>query len=388
MAATAPGYRPDVEHDHAVSNRAADLLPAEVDSPPGVPSPVIAVFAPALLLTIEIHEAADGCDEIHLHAGGQGYWVAKMIQALGGSPLTCAVVGGESGNALSNLVAADGLDAWLVPMTHANAVHIDDRRGVRLVRVGETRIPTLDRHQVDELYSAIVGASMRAGVCVLAGTQLATMFDTDTFRRLVADLRKNDVTVVADLSGEPLRAALKGGIDIVKVSHEELVSDGWADGDGVRAVVRGIDRLMSAGADAVVVSRQDRSTIAGHEGRYVEVRSPSLEVLDGRGGGDSMTAALAVGAALGRDFEASLRLAAAAGALNVSRHGLGTGRRDAIEEIAARVEVRRARVGPTTRLSEDATIADLKVLARELDISGRSAMNRRELLAAVRYHGA
>ena len=343
----------------------------------------IAVFAPAMLLTVEIHAAADACDEIHLHPGGQGYWISKMIQALGATPLTCAAVGGESGNALASLIAADGLDAWLIHMTHGNAVHVDDRRGEQIERVGETRIPTLDRHEVDELYSAIVGASMRAGVCVLAGTQLAPMFDNDTFRRLVADLRKNDVTVVADLSGEPLASALKSGLDIVKVSHEELLRDGWTKGDSVAAIVRGIDALLDAGAKAVVVSRQNRSTIAGRSGDYVEVRSPSLEVLDGRGGGDSMTAALAVGAALQLRFEDSLRLAAAAGALNVSRHGLGTGRRDAIEEIAQRVELRPARLHRAAQRHDDATVKELSAIARELDVPGRSRMNRAELLAAI-----
>lgn len=41
---------------------------------------------------------------------------------------------------------------------------------------------------------------MHARVCVLTGTQQALMFDPDTFRRLVKDLRDNDITVIADLS--------------------------------------------------------------------------------------------------------------------------------------------------------------------------------------------
>ncbi len=344
----------------------------------------VAVFAPALLLSIEIHAGADGRDEIHLHPGGQGYWISKMVQALGATPLTCVAAGGESGHALASLIAADGLDAWLVEMAHGNAVHIDDRRGDQLERIGETRIPSLGRHEIDELYSAIVGASMRAGVCVLAGTQLAPMFDHDTFRRLVADLRKNDVTVVADLSGEPLVSALKSGLDVVKVSHEELIAGGWADGDSIAAVVRGIAKLTDEGASTVVVSRQHRSTVAGHDGEYVEVKSPSLEVLDGRGGGDSMTAALAVGAAQGMSFEDTLRLAAAAGALNVSRHGLGTGRRDAIEEIALRVQIKPASARSSPAVAEDMTVAELRKVAGQLQVPGRSTMQRDELLAAIR----
>jgi 1-phosphofructokinase len=65
-----------------------------------------------------------------------------------------------------------------------------------------------------------------------------------------------------------------------------------------------------------------------------------MEAVDHRGAGDSMTAALAVAAARGLDPESGLRLAAAAGALNVTRHGLGSGRADAIGQLTANVEVR------------------------------------------------
>ncbi len=197
----------------------------------------------------------------------------------------------------------------------------------------------LDRHEVDELYSSIIGAAMRSGACVVAGTQLAPILPDDVFGRLVRDMRANDVIVIADVCGAPLRVALEAGVDVVKLSLDELLADGWADNDHVDAVQAGIGRIQRAGARSVVVSREDQPTIAAEHGRMIEVRTPSLEVLDGRGGGDSMTAALAVGAATGLDFDGSLRLAAAAGVLNISRHGLGTGRRDAITEIAKRVEL-------------------------------------------------
>lgn len=363
----------------------------EIDTTSLAPdSTAVAVFAPAMLLSIELHRTGDGVDEVHLHAGGQGYWISRMIQALGSRPIPCAAIGGETGAALRSIVEADGLDARLTHMAHANAVVMDDRRDGKRVLLVETPIPSLGRHEVDELYSAIVGAAMFAGVCVLAGTQLAPMFDPDTFRRLVADLRRNDVTVIVDLCGQPLRSALDSGVDVVKLSHEELIDDGWAKRSSVAAIADGIGRLHEAGARSVVVSRQARTIVAGHEGRIFEVRSPSLEVLDGRGGGDSMTAALAVAASRGLAFEDGLRIAAAAGALNVSRHGLGTGRRDAIEDIASHVEivdVSHHSASSTTLKSvlAEMTRAELYERAKHNGIAGRSSMSRQQLIDALQH---
>jgi 1-phosphofructokinase len=360
---------------------------SEVSSP--VPAggsseePSVAVFAPALLLLVELHRGSDGLDDVHLHAGGQGYWISRMIQALGARAVPCAAVGGEPGVVLRAIVAADGFDARLAAMTHANSVIVEDRRGAKRAVVSEVPVPALGRHEVDELYSAIVGAAMAAGVCVLAGTQLAPMFDPDTFRRLVADLRRNDIRIVVDLCGDPLRAALAGGVDVVKLSHEELIADGWALRNTTADITRGIRRLRAAGARAVVISRQHRSTLASDGERVVTVKSPKLEVLDGRGGGDSMTAALAVSMARSLTFEDGLRLAAAAAALNVSRHGLGTGRRDSIEDIARRVEIVPTVVNPTRVDLETMSKAELHRHARELEIPGRSTMTRKALIDAI-----
>jgi 1-phosphofructokinase len=52
-----------------------------------------------------------------------------------------------------------------------------------------------------------------------------------------------------------------------------------------------------------------------------------------------MTAALAVAVARELEWIDALKLAAAAGAVNATRHGSGTGRSDTIGELAARVRV-------------------------------------------------
>jgi 1-phosphofructokinase len=303
------------------------------------PTPRVAVFSPAPLLSIELEPSDDTDADVHLHAGGQGFWVARMVRALRAHPLLCAPFGGESGRALCALIEHEGVEARAVEIEAANAVTMEDHRAHEPNLVVQTPVPRLGRHDIDELYTITVGAAIEAGTCVVAGAQNAQVLDNDVYRRLVADLVANDVHVVADLCGEPLRAALDGGLPLLKISHEELERDGWATGSDVDAVVKGIEALRRAGAHDVVVSRAGEPAIAAVDDRLVEVHAPQFEVVEPRGAGDSMTAGLGVALARGLGVDDALRLATAAGALNVTRHGLATGHADAIEQLATRVEV-------------------------------------------------
>lgn len=199
--------------------------------------------------------------------------------------------------------------------------------------------PTLSRHEVDDLYDTTLSVGLSARCVVLTGPAHETVLPPDVYRRLAHDLGTNGVLVVADLSRSALKA-LKGGVHILKVSHEELIDAGYCDRNEPTQLRAGLEQLQQAsGARHLVVSRAEAPALALIDGRLVEVTAPHLEPMDPRGAGDSMTAGLAVGSAVGMALDDTLRLAAAAGALNVTRHGLGSGQRDPIEQLATRIEV-------------------------------------------------
>ncbi len=159
------------------------------------------------------------------------------------------------------------------------------------------------------------------------------------YRRLATDLAAAGGRVVADLAGEHLSAVLEGGPAVVKVSHDELVNVGRARDDSVPQLLAAARRLRTDGAGAVLLSRAAQPSIVLYGDREVEVHVPRLEVVDARGAGDSMTAGVA--AVLARDgtMEEAICTGAAAGALNVTRHGLGTGRPEAVAELMGRVRL-------------------------------------------------
>ncbi|HET6467964.1 MAG TPA: PfkB family carbohydrate kinase [Geminicoccaceae bacterium] len=315
-------------------------MTADADAAADRKAGAVCVFTPSPLCTVTVECHADGEPEIHFHAGGQGFWVARMITRLGAEAVLCAPLGGESGAVLRTLIELEGIAVRAVPSQGWNGGYVHDRRGGERRVVAETASPALTRHEVDDLYGAALAAGLAAGVAVLAGPQNPAVLPAETYRRLAHDLGDNGVAVVADLSGEALRA-IEGGVRFLKVSHSELIEAGYAESDERRRLIAGAERLQrSSGAANVLVSCADQPALALLEGRLVEVQGPRFEALEHRGAGDSMTAGLAVGCARGLDSEAILRLAAAAGALNVTRHGLGSGARQNIEEVAERVEVR------------------------------------------------
>lgn len=298
----------------------------------------ICVFSPSPLFTVTIEKGVDDVPDVHFHAGGQGIWVARMIAALGARAVFCGPLGGESGVVLRALIAAEPVELRATASAGANGGYVHDRRGGERESIADVPSARLSRHEVDELYGIALVAAMEAGVAVLCGPAQEDVLPAEIYRRLARDLASNGVRVVADLSRGALRE-LDGGVTLLKVSHEELIGAGFARSDSTDDLLAGI-RALGGRAENVIVSRADRPALASIAGRIVEVVPPKLEPRDHRGAGDSMTAALAVGVRRDATVDATLRLAAAAGALNVTRHGLGTGRRADIESLSEHVEVR------------------------------------------------
>ena len=303
----------------------------------------VMVFAPAPQLTVTLerfHNPAAGNaadhDELHLHAGGQGVWQARMIASLGVPVTLCAVLGGEVGRVLEPLIAAEGVTIRAVFRAAGNGWYVHDRRSGERKTLAEQPGAPLGRHELDELYDVALGEGLKATVSVLSGPASAEVVTPDAYRRLAVDLTTNGRRLVADLSGAHLEAVLAGEPYLVKVSHEELDSDP----DDVSRLADQIWRLREAGAQTVVVSRAERPALALlDDDEIVEVQMPPLQVADQRGAGDTMTAVMVSMLARGEPMRDAVRAGAAAGALNVTQHGLGTGRAEAIGELTQRVEI-------------------------------------------------
>ncbi|WP_433302210.1 1-phosphofructokinase family hexose kinase [Actinoplanes sp. CA-030573] len=298
----------------------------------------VMVFAPAPQLTVTIEQQHE-LPELHVHPGGQGIWQTRMITSLGAEVILCAAVGGEVGRVLKPLLDFKGVTLRTIPRESGSGWYVHDRRDGQRRSLAEIAGAPFTRHELDELYNLALAEGLRAGIAILSGPAHPSVIKPAVYRRLAADLRANGCKVIADLCGDHLKAVLEAGLNVVKISHEELIADGLSPDDSERHLTDALLKLRDDGAEAVLVSRADMGALALINDEIYRVGTPKLTPTDGRGAGDSMTAGVAAVLARGGEMSEAVRTGAAAGALNVTRHGLGTGHLDAVQVLTERIKL-------------------------------------------------
>ncbi len=275
-----------------------------------------------------------------------------MVRTLGMRPRLCGAFGGETGQVARFLAELEELDVHHIPSEAWNGGYVHDRRGGDRIELVDVPPSHLSRHEVDELYSVTMAAALSTGTCILAGSHVKEVIPVDVYVRLAADLRSAGVEVIADLSGDSLRAVLEGEPSLIKVSDEELERDGWATRVN-RTTCCAASRASTPRAPGALWCRAAPSP----RSRASKGGASRSELLCRRRrrtwGGDSMTGALGVATARKMPVLDGLRLAAAAGAATIVRRGLATGARDVIEAMAPLVEVT-----PLDDTTPDAIAAD------------------------------
>jgi 1-phosphofructokinase len=303
------------------------------------PPPSIAIFCPTPILTVTIEALPDGRPDLHIHAGGQGFWVARMIVRLGAQATLCAPIGGDTGRLLKTLITDENVQLNGVSVASINGSYVHDRRNGQRVEVCQVEGGELDRHESDDFYNATFASALNSQLVVLTGQFPRPVIRSDVYRRLASDLRENGRRVIADLSGADLLEALEGRLDLLCFSHEELVREGFAQGDRLDQLIAGLEKLHQRGAQQIVLHRGAEPSLVWLNGRILQVETPQVTPADHRGGGDTFFAALAVGLLYHAEIEDTIRFAAAAGTLNVTRHGLGTGRFEDIVALSEHVRI-------------------------------------------------
>jgi 1-phosphofructokinase len=317
------------------SRGVAEGSPAEGD-------PSVTVFGPNPILGITIERRGADKDDIHVHPGGQGVWVARMAGEMGAHATLCGFCGGETGRLLAPLLDELPGERRMVDTAAATGSWVIDRRSGKREMIAHAWSDPPTRHEIDDLFSVTTASALNGKVLVVCGPVPSDSLPQEIYGRLVKDVRAHGAKVVVDLSPPRLDAALEGGPDVVKADEWQLAQFTGEDTRNPEAFRKAAQAVLEQGAGAVVATRgAEPVLVLRKDAGALELVPPVFEEGAAEGSGDSMVGAFAAALARGMELEDALRLGAAAGATNFLRHGLGTGSRAVVEDLVQRVELRR-----------------------------------------------
>jgi 1-phosphofructokinase family hexose kinase len=255
--------------------------------------------------------------EVSVVPGGKGFNVARATVRLGCETATYGFLGGHVGEALREMILADGLidrHTTIAGGTRVCFIVVEPRAG-RSTVLNEPG-PAVTAQETVRFFDDLRADCRPGDVVVLSGS-LPDSVDPDVAGEVVAIGNAAGARTIVDIHSEALRHAAARAPWMLKCNRDELIgllrgasadaSESWP------GLARAMQHLRERGIEVVVVTLGgDGAMLADAEG-VVHVEVPRVEVVNATGSGDLLLAGLAAGLERGQAVREAILLGAACG---------------------------------------------------------------------------
>ena len=262
------------------------------------------------------------CSAPRFEPGGGGINVARAIRRLGGNSLAIYPAGGATGEHLTGLLQAEGVEVdvestadWTRQNLHVLAEQSNEQ--FRFVMPGAVLTPQ-ELHGLRMKVAALPPET----ILVISGS-LPPGMDVVDLLEVIRFAREKGLRCVVDTSGPALAAAVKeGGLLLIKPNLAELSELTGLTLEEPEAIVVSAQGLIAQGASHyVVVSLGPQGAMAVSSKMSVHITPPPVKKLSTVGAGDSMVGAMCLKLAAGASLGEVVRFGVAAGTAATLRHG-------------------------------------------------------------------
>jgi 6-phosphofructokinase 2 len=266
--------------------------------------------------------------------GGGGLNVSRALNKLGCDSLAIIMAGGENGNKLQELLNDEGINIELVTTqenTRENIMVYEEKTGehYRFVMPG----PEIQKKDWQNLLETIKKLNPKPEYLVASGS-LPPGVPDDFYARMAAYAKKNDIKMVIDTSGPPLKLALQEGVYLAKPNlreMKELLDKPKLTGMELDMAAKNI--LNKGYCTLLVVSLGERGALLARKDIIEYVVPPVMPVKSAVGAGDSMVAGMVLGCVRGFWPEKAIRYGVAAGTAATMTPGSELCRKSDTDEI-------------------------------------------------------
>ncbi|GGK14378.1 sugar kinase [Streptomyces camponoticapitis] len=272
--------------------------------------------------------------EVSERPGGKGVNVARVLSALGHETVVTGFAGGRTGDAVRELLAADGPSDALVAIegTTRRTVAVVDEATGDTTQLNEPG-PTVTSAEWATFLTSYEGLVARADAVALCGS-LPPGIHVGAYAELVRAARAAGLPVLLDTSGEPLRRGIAARPDLVKPNADEL-----AQLTGSREPVRATRDARRRGGRAVIASLGAAGLFAATPDGAWRATPPRTVRGNPTGAGDSAVAGLLSGLVERLPWPERLARAVALATATVLAPAAGEFDREAYADLLRQIDV-------------------------------------------------
>lgn len=273
------------------------------------------VTVPALVPEIKM-----SCSAPLLQPGGGGINVARAVRKLGGNATAIYMAGGENGEKLTGMLEEEGIRSIVLEAagnTRENLIIKDEASG------GQYRFnlpgPAVRLSTLMELLALLRGEE---GIqfLVVSGS-VAPGMSLEIFDKLAAIAERKKIKMIIDTSGEALRATLRRGTYLLKLSVHELISLS-EPGEREKTVEELALQLIARGScSVIVVSMGADGALLVTRDAVRHIPAPVVKVIGTVGAGDSLLAGIVLSLQRGKNLEEAVAYGCLCGSAATTRPG-------------------------------------------------------------------
>ncbi|MCC6453610.1 MAG: 1-phosphofructokinase family hexose kinase [Caldilineaceae bacterium] len=274
--------------------------------------------------------------------GGKGFNVTRALQALGVESVALGLVGGFTGQMLTQGLADLGITTDFVQIpgeTRTNTV-IEESGSGRHLKVNEAG-PTIDAAAIDALRARILAHLRPGSYWALCGS-LPPGAPPSLYADLTTLIQSHGAFVCLDASGEALRLGLTATPFLVKPNAEEAAGVTGITISDAPSTRRATAALIDQGAEWVALSLGADGLLLTNGDQSIYARPPQVAVQTLVGVGDALLAGLLYALHHKLPLAGMARWGVAAGTAAAMTPGVGVGSVGEVRALVARVSLETA----------------------------------------------
>ncbi len=248
-----------------------------------------------------------------LYAGGKGIDVSRAIRHLGGDSMALGFIGGHTGQAMIELLKAEGVTCYFTPIaqeTRRNIIVTTQR--ARTQTMLNSRGPVVSKDEWAAFLTHLKLLDLRDAYVVVSGS-LPVGLPGDAYRQIIDVVQSRGARAVLDADGPCFKSGLRAKPFAIKPNVNELRRLTGQPLRSESAILRAAERVQRGGVEVVLVSRGAKGVVLVGRQECFRAIPPGVTVRSTVGAGDSTVAGFVIAHAEGKGLETCVRMATAAG---------------------------------------------------------------------------